>query len=561
MDPVSAVGIAAAAAQFIGIGIKAAKLCKEIRDNADYSTDRNKALESLVRDTQQSRKELLTNPPQRVPRRISDLATKCAQAADELLQLLEAVRGAGASKNVSTVRKLFRVMKEKKQIEKLERSIQDKEKLLQALLIDDIWRLLKIEFHERTQRFQTLDRRVQEILGELGSLQGASKADNAQLMKEIETIPTKLISRLDGLETTVKERLEQTDQTGAAFREEVQEMEFHKKFMQSLFFPEMARRETEIKDAAPGTLHWIYGQDLVAKSDEEHSMKCNRATFEGFVDWLRYDDCEYWISGKLGSGKSTLMSYIIDDQNTKKFLKFWSGNEDVLVLSFYFWRLGTDLQNTMLGLLRSLLYQICSAKRGTTSQYIGSIMSKMEIERYRIPAWTEKTLTEAFNAAIQLLEGEHVCIFIDALDEYVGEYDSLFRFIHRAKKDKNIKICVSSRPDVPLVRRLAHCKQLRLQDLNFNDICHFARSKLENNTVDIDVIRDRTEEIAYQIAENAEGVFLWAILVTQAAIQGAECGDDADIILRKIEKTPKAIEEIFASMLGQIDDLAWPIWP
>ncbi|KAK7951082.1 uncharacterized protein PG986_006810 [Apiospora aurea] len=143
MDPVSAVGIAVAAAQFVGIGIKAAALCKEIRDNADFSTDRNKALESLVRETRESRKELLTSPPQRLPRRISDLATKCALAADELLQLLEAVRGAGANTHVSTAKRLFRVMKEKKQIEKLERSIQDKEKMLQALLVDDIWWVLK----------------------------------------------------------------------------------------------------------------------------------------------------------------------------------------------------------------------------------------------------------------------------------------------------------------------------------------------------------------------------------------------------------------------------------
>lgn len=139
MDPVSAVGIAAAAAQFIGVGIKAARLCKEIRDNADSSTDKNKTLESLVREARESRKELLTCPPQRAPRRISDLATRCVQAADELLQLLEAVRGAGASKNSNTARKLFRVMKERKQIEKMERSIQDKERLLQSLLIDDIW--------------------------------------------------------------------------------------------------------------------------------------------------------------------------------------------------------------------------------------------------------------------------------------------------------------------------------------------------------------------------------------------------------------------------------------
>ncbi|KAK7951083.1 uncharacterized protein PG986_006811 [Apiospora aurea] len=184
-------------------------------------------------------------------------------------------------------------------------------------------------------------------------------------------------------------------------------------------------------------------------------------------------------------------------------------------------------------------------------------MGKLGIERYRIPAWTEKTLTEAFDVAIHLLDGEYVCIFVDALDEYVGEYDNLFCLLRGVQNNNNnnsnVKLCISSRPEVPLVRRLAHCKQLRLQDLNFDDICHFAKSKLEHSVMDIQVIRNRTE-IACQIAENAEGVFLWAILVTQAAIQGAECVDDTDIILRRIAKTPKVIEEIFASMLGKIDE-------
>ncbi|KAK6842738.1 hypothetical protein PG987_003598 [Apiospora arundinis] len=553
MDPVSAVGVAAAAAQFIAIGIKAARLCKEIRDNADCATDQNKALESLVREARDSRKELLSRSPQRVPRRISDLATKCTQAADELLQLLEAVRGAGANKNASTVRKLFRVMKEKKQIEKMERSIQDKEKLLQALLIDDIWQVLK-----RPHLFSTLDARVQEILEGLNSLQVASKTDNTQLLKEIETIPTKMGSRFDELETAVKARLDQTDQASARLHEESRHLDFHNEFMKSLFFPDMTLRESEIKTAAPGTLDWIYGQFPNTATAKNNSFEDKRISFEEFIDWLRYESSEYWISGKLGSGKSTLMSYIRNDRNTKKLLRVWSRDKDVLVLSFFFWRLGTELQNTMTGLLRSLLYQICEEKGGTSKdeicQFILSIESTLGFERHSIPTWTEKSLRVAFNVALSLVKDEHICIFIDGLDEYVGDYDDLFSFLRGIQEGHNIKLCVSSRPEVPLVRRLVHSKQLRLQDFNYADIWCFAKSRLESNNMDIQVIRNGSDYIATQIAQNAEGVFLWAILVTQAAIQGAESGDDADIILRRIAKTPKAIEDIFASMLGKIDE-------
>lgn len=419
-------------------------------------------------------------------------------------------------------------------------------------------RLLNIDSRERTPIFSTLDAMVREILEGLNSIKIASKADNTQLLKEIETIPAKLSSRFDELETTVKTRLDQTDQTSARFHEESRQLDFHEEFMKSLFFPDMTRREFEIKNAAPGTLHWIYGRVPPKELDDNDLLENKIDAFEGFVDWLRYDSCEYWISGKLGSGKSTLMAYILGDGNTKKLLRVWSGNEDVLILSFFFWRLGTGLQNTMEGLLRSLLYQICSAKRDVrgddVSQFIGSIMRHLGIGRYRITTWTEKTLSEAFNAALHYLKAERVCIFVDGLDEYVGDYDNLIGFLRGIQKGGNVKVCVSSRPEVPLVRRLVHAKQLRLQDFNYADIRCFAKSRIENNNMDIRVIRDGSDYIAEQIAQSAEGVFLWAVLVTQAAIQGAEAGDDADIILRRIVKTPKVIEEIFASMLSQIDE-------
>lgn len=57
MDPVSALGVAAAAVQFFQFSVEAIKLCKEIRENGG-TTDTNKRLEKSTREVRQAYKDL-----------------------------------------------------------------------------------------------------------------------------------------------------------------------------------------------------------------------------------------------------------------------------------------------------------------------------------------------------------------------------------------------------------------------------------------------------------------------------------------------------------------------
>ena len=71
------------------------------------------------------------------PRRIVEIAKSCTTTADELLVVLEHVRGAG--KQVSTAKATFRAMRERKTIEKLQKVLQARQEVLDKLLIQDIW--------------------------------------------------------------------------------------------------------------------------------------------------------------------------------------------------------------------------------------------------------------------------------------------------------------------------------------------------------------------------------------------------------------------------------------
>lgn len=121
--------------------------------------------------------------------------------------------------------------------------------------------------------------------------------------------------------------------------------------LEGLRYKRMADRHEKIVDAHTKTFEWIY-HDYVS----EEKARQGRI----FVDWLAHGNGVFWIRGKAGSGKSTLMKFLSHHEETERVLKSWSGQQQLVVASFYFWYAGTDLQKSQEGLLRSLVYEILS---------------------------------------------------------------------------------------------------------------------------------------------------------------------------------------------------------
>jgi polynucleotide 5'-kinase involved in rRNA processing len=90
--------------------------------------------------------------------------------------------------------------------------------------------------------------------------------------------------------------------------------------LQSWRFPTMRHRQEEIKEAYQRTFQWIF-----------QITYNERRPWSSFTDWLSQDSRVYWVNGKAGSGKSTLMRYIFDNPDTRHHLEYWS--KDALIVS------------------------------------------------------------------------------------------------------------------------------------------------------------------------------------------------------------------------------------
>ena len=127
--------------------------------------------------------------------------------------------------------------------------------------------------------------------------------------------------------------------------------------LEALTFRLMYLREDEIHDTYKQTFEWIFDDNII---DEK--------PWSPLITWLRQGNGSYWIGGKAGSGKSTLMKMISCAEQTKKALVEWSGAHQLITGSYFFWKAGTDLQKNQEGLLRSLLYTVLKQRRDLISR-------------------------------------------------------------------------------------------------------------------------------------------------------------------------------------------------
>jgi ATPase subunit of ABC transporter with duplicated ATPase domains len=101
------------------------------------------------------------------------------------------------------------------------------------------------------------------------------------------------------------------------------------------------------------------------------------------TNWLQNGGGLFWVSGKPGSGKSTFMKYIFNDERTAELLHRWKSGSQLMALSFFFHHRGTNLQKSFEGLLRSLTSQILERKSSLVA-LLYPILDRLYLERIQM---------------------------------------------------------------------------------------------------------------------------------------------------------------------------------
>ncbi|KAM0354215.1 hypothetical protein ACHAPU_001253 [Fusarium lateritium] len=547
MDPVTAVGLASAIISFVPLGLQLLKNVKEIKSSIDGSVKQNETRQAVVEEMRVLATRL--KHPQECSGRIPtehvellDLASRCYDLSQQILELLEEVKPKSqrtASKWVSG----FRIYTKDGEIKDLEKGLTNcREQLLLGIV--DLFR------KDSTAYSVKILASIQKDSDKLGQLQ--SQLD--QLRQAIAVIESHT-SQKDVQHLGPLVNLHQ-DALSVAYQHRI---------LQSLQFEGMNHREDLIHDPHGQTFEWLLEDEETSAghNDEKHTAMVKRSR-ERFLDWLASSKGIFHVTGKLGSGKSTLMKFLYMHPRTQTELEKWAGEKRLILARFFFWNPGTDLQNSIRGLCRSLLRDVFTANPDLIQHAVPEIWEqakrtpwmlegKFDISAKTIQKAFERLLTEQ-DLQSRLFKHQRFCFFIDGLDEHVEAYGQDHKYLVTLirnwveKSCGNLKICASSRDYNVFLNAFSEKDRLHLPELTLFDMQEYVRSHLSH----LQNAKDR-EHFTFMIPHRADGIFLWTVLVTTDIRRKIEDEVPHEKLVMTLDTIPSDLETFFQYLLNRID--------
>lgn len=340
--------------------------------------------------------------------------------------------------------------------------------------------------------------------------------------------------------------------------------------LDSLYFDGMERYHDRPLDNHPGTFDWLF---------DEHSERllCNRCSklndwYDSQVcechrlkeyatrlrNWLETSEEIFWIHGKAGSGKSTFMKFLLENDQTQRCLRKWAGKE-VLTAAFFFWKAGSDkLEKSQEGLLRALLYQILQQHPELVSSTFPVRWKCLERSR-RAKPWTRKELLDGFRLVLREVSIEsRFCFLIDGLDELEGDHNELIAALDALNISSAVKICVSSRPWN--IFRTAYMKnadtQFALHELTSQDIDVYITDTLNApRRGPVNWQRSELATFRQDIRQRAKGVFLWVTLAVKNLRRGIDEGDSVGMLQKRFKAYPTELQDFYQHIFDSIEPI------
>ncbi|QKD53579.2 uncharacterized protein FOBCDRAFT_239360 [Fusarium oxysporum Fo47] len=318
--------------------------------------------------------------------------------------------------------------------------------------------------------------------------------------------------------------------------------------VRSLWFRSYDDRRVNIKNPHFKTLQWA----LDPPSDYLQWGDLNT--------WLQSASGLYWVSGKAGSGKSTLMKYLHQHDQTHTLIRTWANGSELIFASFFFYALGRPEQKSQSGLLRSLLYQILEHDPRVTESALPHMWREAHYSpqnslNLEVPSVAEMTAALR-SLCLRLHANKKIFFLIDGIDEYEGKDLDVARFISELESFPNVKILVSSRPHPAFFTAFSRKPMMSLQVLTKHDVATYVDDTVASHPYMVTLSRLsplETGAITQKLVEKASGVFLWVVLACRSVIEG--CDDFCTIaeLKERVDELPKEIEDLIEHILVKID--------
>jgi hypothetical protein len=303
----------------------------------------------------------------------------------------------------------------------------------------------------------------------------------------------------------------------------------------SLRYSEIDNRQSNILGTSHSSYDWMFEEKDLSPPIQ-------------YISWLSKGDGIFWVTGKAGSGKSTLMKHIYNDERTESALEQWAEGRKLLRASHYFWYLGSPKERSYKGLVMSILYKILHAcpdlieavcQDRWSDELRGLDTSSANWEDDELRRCLDELVTRNLKS-----EGRDICFcfFIDGLDEYDGDYEVVDTLVRLAQSG-HTKICASSRPWNKFETAFSGSKSagnyVELHQHTRGDISRFVLEELKSTLRKLSRVDEDWMPLIFEVINRSEGVFLWVALVIKKELRPMlEARDHVSFVRKRLNAVP-----------------------
>jgi hypothetical protein len=407
------------------------------------------------------------------------------------------------------------------------------------------------------QNFEDRNQKILDTISSSVQLNTLELRDNALRKTTGDDVTSRLdtINELaDNMSTLVQEKLESR---------------FTKIIQARLKFSDMQDRFERIPKAHVETFTWVYGPP---------ELHPESGSWNNFTEWLgaATNSHIYWVTGKQaisscvkrlkletgkpGSGKSTLMKFLYDQERTFEALNVWSGTKPLFHTGFFFWNSGTVMQMSREGLLQTVLFELSQQilHAGSDPQVLVRAFADRWEEYNAFSGGRSPLLWPELKRAFEHLiadTSKYFYLTIDGLDEFDGDPLEIIDLIIQASTRPNVKICTASRPWPVFEEAFPDRPSLLLEQLTQKDIRKYVTSKFEANRHFVHLVRHgkKLTTLVEDMIHKASGVFLWVYLAVDSLLHGITNADNMSELQARLEALPTDLEDLFDELLDRFE--------
>ncbi|RDW64353.1 uncharacterized protein DSM5745_09764 [Aspergillus mulundensis] len=276
-----------------------------------------------------------------------------------------------------------------------------------------------------------------------------------------------------------------------------------------------------------------------------------------YKDWRTSSESSIlWLKGQPGTGKSTLVSLLIDSVRVNQ----TTTQACALAYVYSSRNVKRHFDDEPEAITRNIIKQM--SREGPGKPIRGAVVRKYQDLQEQGSGNEAMVFPDTRDLLLQLVD-QDTMIFIDGFDECTPvqqkELLELMKFLLEPSGNRVVRILVSSRPSLDIGARLGALRGLSTMEVSGNgdDILRFAKAKA-NECVEgmklrnIPVPEMFENELTERLNTGAQGMFLWIKLQAELLSDPKQTSCDRDV-LATVQKSPTGLAGLYAAIHERIE--------